>query len=159
MVVLCEVSGGVFVRVSIRDITERHAAVELFRSTFEDAPNGVALVAPDGSWLRVNSALCEMLRMDRSQVFETSIQSLSHPDDEHMDTELLGSLRAGRLSRYTVERRYLCGDGTVLDARLDVSLVRDAAGAPGHFVPPLGGIGDATRARRAVVRPGAPRRR
>jgi PAS domain-containing protein len=42
---------------SARDITDRTAASDQFRMAFDDALIGIALVAPDGSWLRVNEAL------------------------------------------------------------------------------------------------------
>src|SRR5207249_4144408 len=34
---------------------------ERFRSAFGNAPIGMALVAPDGRWLKVNPALCEIV--------------------------------------------------------------------------------------------------
>ena len=34
---------------------------ELFRLAFKDAAIGMALVAPDGRWLKVNRALCEIV--------------------------------------------------------------------------------------------------
>ena len=34
---------------------------ERFRATFEQAAVGMAHVAPDGSWLRVNQRLCEIV--------------------------------------------------------------------------------------------------
>ena len=53
--------------ISARDLTDRRRAEadlreaqERFRSAFEYAPIGMALVAPDGRWLKVNQALCEI---------------------------------------------------------------------------------------------------
>ena len=39
----------------------RRDSEEQFHSTFEDSGIGMALISPDGRWLRVNQALCEML--------------------------------------------------------------------------------------------------
>ena len=41
--------------------TSSAEALELFEATFQEAPMGIAHVAPDGTWLRVNRHLCEML--------------------------------------------------------------------------------------------------
>jgi two-component system sensor histidine kinase UhpB len=40
---------------TLRDLRER------FRATFEQAAVGIAHVAPDGTWLRVNKKLCEIV--------------------------------------------------------------------------------------------------
>ena len=59
------IQGYVF---NVRDISERIRAEadlmeseERFRSAFDAAPTGMALVAPDGKFVQVNHALCEML--------------------------------------------------------------------------------------------------
>jgi PAS domain-containing protein len=56
------------VLVSVRDVTEQRLAEratrdaeERFRLAFDHAPIGLALVSPEGRWLRVNGTLCEMI--------------------------------------------------------------------------------------------------
>ncbi len=124
-----------------RDITEARrtqaelrAAEELFRSTFENAAIGVALVAPDGRWLRVNRALCSLLGYSADELLAGSFQEITHPADLHADLELVQSVLAGRLEGYEMEKRYLRKDGTVIWALLTVSLVRADDGTPRHFV-------------------------
>jgi PAS domain S-box-containing protein len=55
------------VQSSARDITDRKAADEQFRTAFDDALIGIALVAPDGSWRRVNDSLCEIVGRERAR--------------------------------------------------------------------------------------------
>ena len=62
-----QTDGRLLVTAAVRDVTERRhqqellrAAEEQFRTTIDHAPIGIALVAPDGGWLRVNRALCDM---------------------------------------------------------------------------------------------------
>ena len=124
-----------------RDITESRrtqaelrAAEELFRSTFENAAIGVALVAPDGRWLRVNRALCSLLGYSADELLAGSFQDITHPADLHADLELVESVLAGRVDGYEMEKRYLRKDGTVIWALLTVSLVRADDGTPRHFV-------------------------
>lgn len=124
-----------------RDITESRraqaglrAAEELFRRTFEDSAIGVALVAPDGRWLRVNRALCVLLGYTAEQLLAGSFQDITHPDDLEADLSLVGDVLAGRRDGYEMEKRYIRADGEAMWGLLTVSLVRDEDGTPVHFV-------------------------
>jgi len=54
---------------------------ERFRRAFEDAATGMALVAPDGRFLRVNRALCELVGYAEGELLAKSFQDITHPDD------------------------------------------------------------------------------
>ncbi len=125
----------------IRDITERRQAEEAlrqseerFRLTFENAASGIAHVAPDGRWLRVNQRLCEMTGYTQAELLARTFQDLTHPADLATDLEFVRRVLAGEMSRYSLEKRYLRRDGSVLWINLTVALVRDAAGAPAYFI-------------------------
>ena len=125
----------------IRDITERRQAEEAlrqseerFRLTFENAASGIAHVAPDGRWLRVNQWLCEMTGYTQAELLARTFQDLTHPADLATDLEFVRRVLAGEMSRYSLEKRYLRRDGSVLWINLTVALVRDAAGAPAYFI-------------------------
>jgi PAS domain S-box-containing protein len=85
-----------------RDVTDRKRAEdalreseERFRTAFEHAPVGMWLVAPDGRWLRVNAALCEMVGRTEREMLATTFQAITHPDDLAGDLTLLEQLRVG----------------------------------------------------------------
>lgn len=119
---------------SRRAQTELRTAEELFRRTFEGAAIGVALVAPDGRWLQVNRALCDLLGYSADELLAGSFQEITHPDDLETDLELVADVLAGRIEGYEMEKRYLRKDGTVIWGLLTVSLVRAEDGTPQHFV-------------------------
>lgn len=52
-----------------------------FRSAFDHAAIGMALVATDGRWLKVNSAFCETVGFTESELLRMTFQDLTHPDD------------------------------------------------------------------------------
>jgi PAS domain S-box-containing protein len=123
------------------DITERKTmeealriSVEQFRSAFENGPIGKAIVALDGSWLRVNSALCELVGYSEAEMLLTSFQVLTHPDDLEADLALLKQLTEGAIPSYTIEKRYYRSNGAILWGNLSVGMVRNAEGQPDHYI-------------------------
>lgn len=110
------------------------AAERLFETAFAGAPTGMALVGLDGSWLRVNDALCRMMGLSEAEMLRRTFQDLTHPADLGADLEHVDELLAGRSDSYTMEKRYVAAGGRVVPALLSVSLVRDHAGRPLHFV-------------------------
>jgi PAS domain S-box-containing protein len=97
----------------------------------------MALVAPDGRWLKVNGALCELLGYSEEALLCRSFQELTHPDDLQEDLEQVRRMLAGEIKTYRMEKRYLHASGDVVWALLGVSLVRDKRGVPLYFISQL----------------------
>ena len=133
--------GDLLVSASIRDITERkHAeealreSEELFRSVMDHSAIGIALVAPEGHWLRVNQAVCDMLGYSREEFLATDFQSITYPDDLDADLQQVQQLLAGEQESYQMEKRYTHKSGRIVWALLTVSLVKQANGEPRFFI-------------------------
>ena len=147
-----ETGSLVGVQTTARDITRRKAAEdargiadEQFRTAFDDALIGIALVAPDGTWLRVNAALCDIVGYSHEQLTSMTFQDVTHPDDLDADLALVAEVLSGARSGYQMEKRYLRSDGEVVSAILSVSLVRDSDGAPLHFISQVQDISERVR--------------
>ncbi len=110
------------------------ASEERFRHAFEYAGIGMAIVALDGRWLRVNTALCEILGYTAAELLQKTFQDVTHPDDLASNLALLRDLIAGHRRVHQMEKRYYHRDGHVIWIRLTASLVREASGAPLHAV-------------------------
>ena len=109
-------------------------AEERFTNAFEEAPIGMALVALDGSFLRVNRALPEIVGHDPEDLLALTFQDITHPDDLQADLELVRQMIAGERRSYRLEKRYMRADGQQAWVLLSVSLVRDEDGNPLYFV-------------------------
>ncbi|WP_167784633.1 sensor histidine kinase [Ramlibacter rhizophilus] len=105
---------------------------ERFRLTFDEAPIGMA--GTDGRFLRVNKVLCEIVGYTAEELTGLTFQAITHPEDLDSDLALAGQLARGEIPRYTLEKRYLRKDGSIVHIRLSGSVLRDAQSRPLHFI-------------------------
>lgn len=106
----------------------------LFQNAFEHAAIGMALVAPDGKWLRVNQSVCEITGYTQRELLQRSFQDITHPDDLDLDLANVGKMLAGEIESYQMEKRYFHKNGAIVWVLLNVSLVRDEQGRPRFFI-------------------------
>lgn len=107
---------------------------ELFRSAFQNAGAGMALVAPDGRWLQVNRTLCEIVGYSEAELLATDLQAVTHPADSGRDKDCVGRLFSRSARSCHFEKRFLHKWGDVVWVSLNLSLVRDLREHPLYFV-------------------------
>lgn len=121
-----------------------------FLATFEHAPIGLAHVALDGTWLRVNQRLCEIVGYSPREMANLTFQDITHPDDLESDLERVRAMLAGEIDRYDMEKRYIRKDRAVVWANLTVALLREpATGEPLYFISAVEDIDSRKRAEEA----------
>ena len=140
-----------------RDISEARRASdqlrdseERFRLTIDEAPIGMALVALDGRFIRVNRVLCDIVGYSPEELTTLTFSDITHPDDLAADVALAARLARGEIPRYQLGKRYLRKDGTSVDIMLSVSLLRDRAGAPLYYIAQVEDITERKRAEAAL---------
>ncbi len=126
---------------AMEDITDRRrtqaalrASEEVSRAAFEQAGVGMAQVGTDGRWLRVNDKLCAILGYQREELLQMTFQDVTHPEDLEADLNYVRQVLSGEIKTYSMEKRYIRKDGTLVWANLTVSLVRDASRAARNFI-------------------------
>jgi PAS domain S-box-containing protein len=107
---------------------------DLFRAAFDSVAVGIAVLTVQGSWVRVNGRLAEILGYTEVELLTKSFQDLSHPVDLDADLILIQELLGGEIPSYTLEKRYIRKDGVAIWANLTVSLVRTEKGTPALLV-------------------------
>ncbi|HYK09769.1 MAG TPA: PAS domain S-box protein [Gemmatimonadales bacterium] len=112
---------------ALRESEERYSAA------FEQAAVGLAEVALDGRFLRVNRCLCEALGYRSDELLQRHAVDVTHPDDVPDARRLLGRVPTLQAPHHQ-EKRYLRKDGSVMWANLTTSLVRDAEHQPKFFI-------------------------
>ena len=105
-----------------------------FRSIFDLASIGIALVSPAGGWLSTNAELSRMLGYAPEELQRLTFQQITWPADLDLDLGLLQQLRSGQLAQYQLEKRYIRKDGAIIWANLDVSAKYNADGEIEYFI-------------------------
>jgi two-component system cell cycle sensor histidine kinase/response regulator CckA len=117
---------------------------------FEEAPIGVALVLPDGRWLKVNRALCDLVGYSEAELLALTFKDITFADDLDVDRENMRRLLAGEIRSYKVEKRYIHALGHLVTVLVNVSLVRDDDDKPRYFISQIQDISERKRTENAL---------
>ena len=123
---------------------------QLYRSTFDDAPIGVAhLDIANGRFLRVNTTLCSMLGYPPDELVTMTVIDVTHPDDQALSRKLQKQEAQGEIGDIKFESRYLRKDGRVVWANLRSRVIWSGMGKARFS---LAVIEDITQRKEAQVR-------
>lgn len=123
---------------------------ERFRLALDEAPIGMALVALDGRFIRVNRALCEIVGYSKDELERLTFKEITHPEDLAVDVSLAEQLARGEIARYQLEKRYIRKDGTSVTAMLSGSILRSGDGTPLHYIAQIEDITERKRGEAAL---------
>ena len=136
-----------------RDITERKRAEQalleseqLFRTAFENAAIGMALIHPNGMFLQVNDALCQMLGYTVIEMQGMLFQEITHPEDLELSTRYANDVLVGKAQFVHYEIRYLHKDGHPVWMLISYSMLRDSDDMPLYYISQFQNITDRKQA-------------
>jgi len=109
-----------------------------FHSIFHNAVTPMAVLLPNGQFVDVNIAFCEMFGYSESEVLGLSFLDLIHPEDRRSKWEVpLAQIMAGEISIYRTERRSIHKRGHILWSDTSVSVLSNPDGSPPYIVAQL----------------------
>jgi PAS domain S-box-containing protein len=119
-----ELARNLATQAALRESEER------FRRVFEEGPLGLALVGKDCHFLKINSALCQMVGYTEQELVQRTFADITHPDDIREDMALAERLFRGEIPYYRLQKRYVKKNGEVIWINLTKSMIRDHEGEP-----------------------------
>ncbi len=94
------------------------------RAYFDSPAVGVAITSQETGFVEVNDQFCAMLGYSREELLRLNWTALTHPDDVRADISEFNRVLAGDIDTYSMDKRYVRKDGSVVWTLLSVSCVR-----------------------------------
>jgi PAS domain S-box-containing protein len=110
------------------------AKEQQFKDTFEKASIGMAQVGLDGRWLRVNPKLCEMVGYSEQELLQKKISDITYREDLQIELNFVDQLIKGEITDYSVEKRCIHKNGSVVWVNLSVGISRFPDGQPNYLI-------------------------
>lgn len=115
---------------------------ERFRSAFNYAPIGIALVSSSGQWLKVNRALSELIGYSEAEFLAVDFQSMIFPEDLGATLVKLHDLYTGKIPSCQMEHRYVHKDGRIVWASWSASVTSDSQSESSQLIFQIQDISD-----------------
>jgi diguanylate cyclase (GGDEF)-like protein/PAS domain S-box-containing protein len=124
---------------------------ERFRSAFDYAAIGMALVSKKGRWLQVNYSLCQLLGYSEAELLKTDFQAITHPEDRENAEANIMRLLKGTMPTYQMEKRYLHKEGHPVWVHWSASLAHDEQHGSAHLIFQIQDITDRKKAEQRLL--------
>lgn len=127
---------GTFLYYLLRKWMPQEPQTDKLLQHFFDMPFvGMAIwSAKNGEWIRFNDCFCDLLGYSRERLKQISWDKLSTPDDLAVEKTLMQKIVDGEIESYTIEKRLLRIDDSIINVNVDVQCVRDEHNSPSLFI-------------------------
>jgi len=139
-----------------RDISERKLNEQIiqdsekrFRAIFDQAPIAIALIDRQGHPIISNLPLSKMLGYSNDELSKMKFIEFTYPADIDKDLDQFNDLISGKISRYSMEKRYIQKNGNLIWANLFVTTLSGNASMPLEII---GMVEDITVQKQAEVK-------
>src|SRR5262245_219191 len=122
---------------------ELRTSEEEFRANFELAGIGQVQIDPKtGQLVRVNPRFCEMLGYSADELLKMNFLDITHPEDRQSNAAGIQSFLRGEIREYTIEKRYVRKDGSIMWGLITATMILDTEGRPLRTVSMIQDITD-----------------
>ncbi len=121
-----------------------------FRAYFDRSMVGMAALRPDRTWLEVNESFCRMLGYTQEEMYACSWVDLHHPDDLAESEVAFNRLVNGKDEEYSLEKRLIRKDGSLVYVRIAPRAVRNEDGSLAYAVSMIEDITERKRQEQAL---------
>jgi diguanylate cyclase (GGDEF)-like protein/PAS domain S-box-containing protein len=126
----------------LRDVTQRKQAEEELRESesqlrilFEQMAVGVARIqTKTGRFIQINQKYCDIVGYSQEEMKSLDFQSITHPQDLQADLDNMEQLKSGAIRDFTMEKRYIHKNGSIVWVALTVSPMWKAGEVPDYHI-------------------------
>jgi PAS domain S-box-containing protein len=130
----------------------------LYHSIFNQAPLGIAVVkdknfVPESEFgdANINPACERILGRSGRELAQINWPDITHPDDLQEDLEKFGQFKAGQISLYSMEKRFLKPDGMIVWTNMHITHLLNGSGENATHLCLLEDITDRKKAESALA--------
>ena len=100
----------------------------ILEAAFREAVTEMALITPEGSFLRANAAMCRLLGRTEAELTGMSVGDVTHPDDKESVRAALDDARSGVLRGFRIWGRALGAGGEAIPMLVAATMLRGGTG-------------------------------
>ena len=114
----------------LREVREELVNSEAgFRAMFELAGIGMLQAdSPAFRFTRVNQKFCDIAGYSNDELLTKTYIGLTHPQDRQRDMDVLARVIQAKTNSWSIDKRCVCKDGSVVTVRIHGAALRDIAG-------------------------------
>jgi PAS domain S-box-containing protein len=105
-----------------------------FYKVFENVAAGIAITDWEGHFRHCNPSFCDLLGYSMDELEERTFQTMIFPDDKDDNLAQVEQLKAGNLSYFIIENRYIHKLNYPVWVRKYVSALPDKSGRPSYLI-------------------------
>jgi PAS domain S-box-containing protein len=104
------------------------ASGPILEAAFREAVAEMALLTPEGLFLRANAAMCRLLGRTEAELTGLAVEDVTHPDDRRAVLAALEDARSGVMRGFRIWARAIGADGAAIPMLVATTMLRGGTG-------------------------------